>query len=58
MAIPYTPDIEHAHMEYNRLLREYQDAKEAYQVDDSKENWDRLQDALVRLKRHNDRMDK
>ena len=46
-------DIERAH-----LLREYQAAKEAYQVDDSKENWDRMQEALTRLKRHNDRRDR
>ena len=47
MTLPFPPDIEHAYMEYNRLLREYQDAKKAYQLDDSKENWDRMQETMT-----------
>jgi len=41
------PDIEHAYMEYTHLLREYQDAKQAYQLDDTKENWDRMQETMT-----------
>ena len=58
MALPSNPDIIQNHDEYNRLLRDYQATKEAYQVDDSKENWDNLQEALIRLKRHNDKRDR
>ena len=55
MALPFTPDIEHAYMEYNRLLREYTDAREAYQVEDTKQNWDRMQKTLLALRKHENR---
>ena len=45
------------HNEYNRLLKAYQDAKRAYPLDDSKENWDRMRDATLRLKKYNDKRD-
>ena len=54
MSLPYNPDT---HDEYNRLLREYQDAKEAYEHDDSTENWDRMQEALKRLNKFTAVMD-
>jgi len=44
-------------MEYTTLLREYQDAKQAYEVDDARENWDGMQETLIRLKRCTDVMD-
>ena len=58
MALPFDPEIISTHTEYLRLLKAYQDAKEAYQLDDSKENWDRMRDTLLALKRHNDRRDR
>jgi len=48
--MPYDPinsDLISTHDEYNRLLREYQDAKKAYQLDDSKENWARMQETMT-----------
>ena len=53
MSIPFNPE---SHNEYNRLLRKYQDAKQVYEMDDTAENWDRLQEALIRLKRCTDRI--
>ena len=51
-------DIKHAHDEYLRLLREYLSAKQEYEYDDTVENWDNLQETLLALKRHNDKMDR
>lgn len=49
-----SPDPVTTHNEYTRLLQAYLEAKRTYQVDDSKANWDRLQQATIRLKRHCD----
>lgn len=40
-----------AHDEYRQALLEYTEAMQAYKVDSSHENWERLQKALRRLKR-------
>jgi len=53
MALPFDPEIISTHTEYLRLLKAYQDAKEAYQLDDSKENWKALQEALLCLELNN-----
>lgn len=39
-----------AHDEYRRAIMEYTDAMQAYKVDFSHENWERLQETLKRLK--------
>jgi len=58
MALPFDPEIISTHTEYLRLLKAYQDAKEAYHVFYSKENWDRMQEAVFELKKHNDKRDR
>lgn len=37
--------------EYSRLVTEYQTAREAYDIETSKENWDSRQEAIKKLKR-------
>lgn len=54
---PVLEELLSAHNRYRKLLWEYQDAKQAYAIDDSHENWERLQDALLNLKRHSDSME-
>ena len=50
--LPFDPsNIISAHDKYTRLIREYQAAKQAYEFDNSDENYDRLQEAMQRLKR-------
>ena len=51
------PDIIAAHNEYMRLLREYQESKEAYEIDDSDMNYEKLRQAAAKLKAHSDRME-
>jgi len=51
MAPPLNPEIERVYIEYNRLLKAYQAAKEAYEFDNSSENWQVLQTALLALNR-------
>jgi len=58
MPPPLNPEIERVYIEYNRLLKAYQAAKEAYEFDNSSENWQVLQEALLALKRHNDKRDR
>ena len=50
----YRSDIVSAHDEYRRALMEYNEAMQEYGVDSSHENWERLHEALKRLKRQNE----
>jgi len=45
------PVIISAHDEYRRALMEYNEAMQAYRMNSLHENWERLQEALPRLKR-------
>lgn len=39
---------------YSKLIIEYHAARETYDIDPSKENWDNLQEAIKRLKRQDE----